>query len=98
MNEHSHVAAYDLYRLVDDANRKGGIRAAIGPVAMRLLRDVYAPYEGPPPPDVTETVLGLPIEEDDEIPDFGWQLHDQNNRVINAGRFTIHDHDCGEHG
>lgn len=93
MDEHVHVAEDDLYRMVHAANRQGASRALVGPVAMRLLRGAYAPYDGPPGPEVTETLLGLPIEEDAEIPDLGWQLHDQQNRVFNAGRFTVHD--CG---
>lgn len=97
MNEHAHIAMNDLYTLVRQANRKQACRATLGPVAMRMLRDQYAPYDGEPPPDVTETLMGLPITGDDEIPDFGWQLHDHNNQVVHAGCFTVHDHDCGHH-
>lgn len=97
MNEHSHVAAMDIYKLVDDANRKGAQRCRVGPTAMRLLRAQFAPYEDPPP-GVTETLAGLPIEEDADIPGLGWQLHDGAGEVVHAGRFVVHDHDCGEHG
>jgi hypothetical protein len=93
-----HVAWADVYAMVQQANRKQARRAMVGPVAMRLLRDAYASYADAPPPGVTETLMGLPIEEDEEIPPVGWQLHDRSGQVVHAGCFTIHhDDDCGEH-
>jgi len=96
-----HIAAMDLYSMGGRAVRLGAERLVVGPAALELLCAMFPVPDDPPGADeegvtVEHTLMGLPISDDVEVPDFGWQAHAGDGRVVCAGRLTVHSGDCQE--
>jgi len=96
-----HIAAMDLYSMGGRAVRLGAERLVVGPAALELLCAMFPvpddPLAGPDDPgEVEHTLMGIPISDDAEVPDFGWQAHAGDGRVVCAGRLTVHSGDCQE--